>query len=188
MSAGMRTQLSCSWSCWLIMSAWGILWLDFRSQSWFSGMRFPLNRVCVIRSRVRRSRAWSVMDCALCLYIPHGPSAEQWKIMDAVTFVGNKRDRKFHQEQQDPRHCEKECAIIRGKWCCTSTLLFSCFQDWQLFSMIHRSMIMIIWPVCLIFMFLKGGVWLKIRAMGTRHWFGWISGCFQQTTSVWGKE
>ena len=99
----MRTQLSCSWLCWLIMSAWGILWLELQSCSEGSGMRFLLNRACVIRSRARRSRAFSVMDGAVCLHKRHGASAERKGLMDAVTFFGNKRGRKIHQEQQDPR-------------------------------------------------------------------------------------
>ena len=50
-----------------------------------------------------RSRALSVMDGAVCLHKRHGAAAERKRLMDAVTFFKNKRGRKIHQEQQDPR-------------------------------------------------------------------------------------
>ena len=66
-------------------------------------MRLALNRVCVIRSHVRRSRALSVMDGAVCLHKRHGASAERKRLMDAVTSFGDKRGEKIHQEQHDLR-------------------------------------------------------------------------------------
>ena len=66
-------------------------------------MRLALKSAWLISRRARRSRAIIVMDGAVCLHKRHGASAERKRLMDAVTFFGDKHGRKIHQEQHDLR-------------------------------------------------------------------------------------
>ena len=177
------------------MSAWGILWLELQSCSEGSGMRFLLNRACVIRSRARRSRAFSVMDGAVCLHKRHGAAAERKRLMDAVTFFKNKRGRKIHQEQQDPRTLFMRTATDTV-WNIVQLFEAKSVARRNYFWAIFMTDNFLAWFICTWLWFfsgvsylhdLRGGVWLKMRGMGTRQLFGRIFGCFQQTTGVCGE-